>query len=339
MKKIITIATITIILLTTIIIYYINNYHKETYLIGVKHSQLATELQAKEENGILKNYNDYLNLIKQYSIEQTLNENDLEEKNYLYYILQIDSCSERIKGVREVKIKKEIATIIFDIDKKCGVCAPTQEIYLIPVTKDETITKIEAKYNTVSKKTCDETIAYKPILYLYPEKETNITVKLEHPERLLTTYPKYKDGWNIKATPNGDIYDEKGTYYYALYWDETTYHHIDFQEGFYVTKEKAITFLEKKLDIIGLTPKERNEFIMYWLPILEKNQKNIIYFELTEELEKDNKLIITPKPDEILRVIIHIKKVDKEVSIKEQQLKEFKRIGFTAVEWGGVIHK
>ena len=78
---------------------------------------------------------------------------------------------------------------------------------------------------------------------------------------------------------------------------------------------------------------------MYWLPILEKNKKSLVYFETTEEREEFNKLNISPKPDSLLRIAIHVKKVDKKTSIKEQKLKTFKRTGFTAIEWGGVIDK
>ena len=77
---------------------------------------------------------------------------------------------------------------------------------------------------------------------------------------------------------------------------------------------------------------------MYWLPVLEKNGKSLVYFELTSEREKGNKLIITPTPDSILRVSIHIKKVNNYVDIKEQKLKTFKRFGFTVVEWGGMTY-
>jgi hypothetical protein len=34
---------------------------------------------------------------------------------------------------------------------------------------------------------------YKPIIYLYPEKETLINVQLGYPENLTHTYPKYKE--------------------------------------------------------------------------------------------------------------------------------------------------
>lgn len=178
----------------------------------------------------------------------------------------------------------------------------------------------------------------KPVLYLYPTKETNVTVKFEKPNLLTTTYPKYINSWNVKVSPNGDMYDKDGKYYYALYWDEKRYNEVDFKEGFYVEGKDAIKFLEEKLAIIGLNDKERNEFIMYWLPIMEANKKNLVYFELTKERELGNKLIITPKPDSLLRVSIHIKKVNEKVNIKEQKLESFKRVGFTAVEWGGMTY-
>jgi len=116
------------------------------------------------------------------------------------------------------------------------------------------------------------------------------------------------------------------------------YNEVDFEEGFYVTKENAITFLEEKLSLIGLNDKERNEFIIYWLRILENNRQSLVYFELTEERENSNKLIIEPKSDSLLRVSIHIKKVEEFVDIKEQQLNTFERFGFVAVEWGGMTY-
>ena len=178
----------------------------------------------------------------------------------------------------------------------------------------------------------------KPVLYLYPEEKTNVTVTFDKPDNLTTTYPKYKNNWSITAYPNGDLYDSDNKYYYALYWEELKNHEVTFNEGFYVNKDNAIEFLESKLTTLGLSPRERNEFIMYWLPILEKNEHNLIYFEQTEERDNYSKITITPKPDSILRIAMHVKKVNGKVNIKEQKLNTFKRNGFVAVEWGGVIH-
>ena len=78
---------------------------------------------------------------------------------------------------------------------------------------------------------------------------------------------------------------------------------------------------------------------MYWLPILEKNGKSLIYFELTDEREMVNKIKINPKPDSLLRIVMHVKKVDAKTKIKKQELTTFNRKGFVAVEWGGLQYK
>ena len=90
----------------------------------------------------------------------------------------------------------------------------------------------------------------KPVLYLYPENEINVEVTFAKPELLTTTYPKYIDSWNVKVLPNGDMYDQNGKYYYALYWEEKNNVKPDFKEGFYVEKDDSIEFLEEKLSII-----------------------------------------------------------------------------------------
>ena len=176
----------------------------------------------------------------------------------------------------------------------------------------------------------------KPVLYLYPEETTEVTVKFEHPERLTTVYPAYNDGWRVTAKPDGTLTDGRRSYY-ALYWEESSGFEPDFTEGFLV-EDNYSEFLEDKLDEIGLTEREANEFIMYWLPILEKNEKSLVYFELTESREAGNALHISPEPDSLLRVAIHIKKADGTENISEQKLEHFERTGFTAVEWGGAVH-
>ena len=41
------------------------------------------------------------------------------------------------------------------------------------------------------------------------------------------------------------------------------------------------------------------------------------------------------KPDNLIRVIMDYKKLDNKIEIKEQILPEYRRQGFTIVEWGG----
>ena len=177
----------------------------------------------------------------------------------------------------------------------------------------------------------------KPILYLYPEEDIDVKINFSNEGILKTTYPKYNDGWEVHVKSDSSITDENGRGYYALYWDEEYDSKVDFSTGFYVKSEDSVKFLEEKLNEIGLTEREANEFIMYWLPKMEENGNNLVHFEFTKDREKMNKINIDPKPDSMLRIGIIIKKVDKKVKIKEQKIEHFDRVGFSVVEWGGTI--
>lgn len=256
------------------------------------------------------------------------------------YVLVKDSNDIKLVSIKGKEIYNygnvEVGRINYGLTYKDGALFQFDN----PNKKDENSSCLEIIYDSSEKKG-EVKESYcggiaKPILYLYPNKTTKINISFEHPEYLKTTYPKYINNWEVTAHSNGDLYDSKGNYYYGLYWDERKVHDVDFSEGYYVEKDDAIEFLEKKLSYIGLNPKERNEFIMYWLPILENNEKSLVYFELTSERESYNKINITPKPDSLLRLVIHIKKVDKKQDIPKQNLTKFQRKGFVAVEWGGI---
>ena len=53
------------------------------------------------------------------------------------------------------------------------------------------------------------TFADKPIIYIYPETETEVSVTLGKEELIDCSYPKYDNGWKVLAKPNGDLVDLK----------------------------------------------------------------------------------------------------------------------------------
>lgn len=178
----------------------------------------------------------------------------------------------------------------------------------------------------------------KPIIYIYPEKKTNITVELGYPQNTTHTYPKYNGAWQVQAEPNGNLTDLKtGRHYYALYWEgKNTVSVPNPKEGFVVSGKDTISFLEEKLDQLGLTEREAEEFIVYWLPKLESERYNFIRFQTLAEQDKNMPLIVTPTPQTMIRVMMEYDSLDKPVQIKEQILPpKPQRNGFTAVEWGG----
>ena len=176
----------------------------------------------------------------------------------------------------------------------------------------------------------------KPIIYLYPETEQEVSVKVGEEDRLTCTYPKYNSGWHVIAKPNGELVDiATGRNLYALYWEGIDTNAKVERDGFVIKGEDSIKFLEEKLKVLGLNEREAEEFIVYWLPKLEANKYNYIRFETIEEINKNMPLIINPKPDAIIRIVMNFKGLDKPIEVEEQKLNTPERKGFTVVEWGG----
>ena len=180
----------------------------------------------------------------------------------------------------------------------------------------------------------EEQYPEKPVIYLYPEAETDVTVRLDYAGDLTCTYPAYDGAWRVAAAPDGTLTDESGQTYRYLYWEGVDNVQYDFSEGFCVPGEETAAFLEDALAQLGLTRAEANEFIIYWLPQMEQNAYNLISFQ-SDAYTDAAKLTITPQPDTLLRVFMAWKPLTSAVEIAPQTLNAPERTGFTAVEWGG----
>ncbi len=179
-------------------------------------------------------------------------------------------------------------------------------------------------------------VSYKPIIYLYPEKEMEVSVKLGSLDKITSSYPLYEDGWDVLAKPDGSLKDlDTGRELYSLYWEGKNNYPTNFGTGFVVERDNIIPFLEEKLEVLGLNEKDAEEFIIYWLPKLEANKYNYIRFATSDEINKNIPLMINPNPDTTIRVLMTYKGIDNPIDVKEQQLVTPERNGFVAVEWGG----
>ena len=176
--------------------------------------------------------------------------------------------------------------------------------------------------------------AEKPVIYLYPEQETDVRVTLDLAGELTCAYPAYSDGWSVRAAPDGTLTDEDGQTYRYLYWEGTSGTDYDFSTGFCVAGEDTAAFLEDALAQLGLNREEANEFIIYWLPQMQDNAYNLISFQ--QDVYTDSaKLTVDPAPDTLLRVFMAWQSSEKFVDLPAQGLSAPERTGFTVVEWGG----
>ena len=181
----------------------------------------------------------------------------------------------------------------------------------------------------------DEPMSEKPVLYLYPEEETLVSVGLDLDGGLTSSYPAYGDGWIVLAAPGGTLTDpESGREYYCLFWEGTSGTEYDFSTGYCVAGEETASFLEGALASLGLTQREANEFLIYWLPRMEGNPYNLISFQ-TDAYTDAARLTIDPAPDTLIRVFMAWKGLEEPVEVAPQRLAAPERTGFTVVEWGG----
>lgn len=190
-----------------------------------------------------------------------------------------------------------------------------------------------------NKLTCvPEDMNDKPVIYLYPTAKTQITVAFEDRESvsLAHTYPAYgRHGWCVNALPDGTLYDcATGMEYYALYWEGGSPDVFDLNTGYVVPGDETIPFLEEKLAVLGLSRREANEFIMYWLPILERSPYNFIHFA-QKQWEESVPLVVDPKPDSSVRFLMLYSPLQVPFKVLPQRLTTPKRTGFVLVEWGG----
>ena len=177
-------------------------------------------------------------------------------------------------------------------------------------------------------------VAYKPVIYLYPEAETEVSVELLLDGELTCTYPAYNSGWKVTAAPDGTLTGTDGQIYNYLYWEGVTSARWDMSKGFCIKGEETAAFLEDALEKLGLTRREANEFIVYWLPLMEQNPYNIIAFQ-TMAYTQAAQLRVQPAPDTTIRVFMTWQPTDKYIALPAQDLSAPARIGFTVVEWGG----
>lgn len=270
----------------------------------------------------------------QYKVEYKEKENGT--KYILFTIPSVSECSEDIEYIKNEIDSNNNLNIYFDFRYSCGVCGVEDKSFEIPISNNKKINEIKAYYKVVSREECDPDIAYKPIIYIYPDNEMDLTIKLKNGNALTYTYPKYDNIWNIHVDTTGNIYDYKtNRNYYALYWEAIDTTEINMNEGFVVEGKDTVKFLEEKLEYLGLNEREINEFIIYWIDKLENNKYNYIRFRTTEEVNKYMPLEFSKNPDTLIRIIMDYKPLTEKINVNEQKLEKVVRNGYTVVEWGG----
>ena len=175
-------------------------------------------------------------------------------------------------------------------------------------------------------------IEKKPAVYLYPVETMSVDVKVKVNGKLTLTEPLYGNGWSVIATPNGLI-DNK--YDYLFYEAELNKIELP-DDGWVVAYEEIENWFDEYLPQMGLNTKEKEQFKEYWLKDLRKANYYEIKLLGDKFLSENMDLIITPKPETILRLNFYFRPLDTRHELKAPEIKKIERKGFTVIEWGGI---
>lgn len=182
----------------------------------------------------------------------------------------------------------------------------------------------------------------KPVIYLYPTKETTVNVKVSI-DRMTESIPPYPtDGWTVKASPNGKLVNLTDNQVYPyLFWEGQSDKGLNVRQGFVIEKTEVKSFLKTSLAKMGLNEQESKDFIEFWLPRMTDGKEKyvLISFIGTRDFNKIAPLAINPSPDTLIRVFMYYQPLARKISIEPQQLNSIPRRGFTVIEWGGTSNE
>ncbi|MFA5157678.1 MAG: hypothetical protein WC451_00600 [Patescibacteria group bacterium] len=175
----------------------------------------------------------------------------------------------------------------------------------------------------------------KPVIYLYPEKNTEVSVKVGADIRI--SEPAYNGGWKVSASPSGKL-TLGGQIYDSLYWEGTGWgKYPAVTSGTVVETFRVAEVITNQLKYMGLNNKEIADFKEFWLPKMPASPFVRLTWFGTEEMDELAPIAVSPKPDSSIRVFLDFQGLDSKETITSQILPKYQRVGFTLVEWGGLL--
>ncbi len=179
----------------------------------------------------------------------------------------------------------------------------------------------------------------KPVIYLYPEKTTAVSVRLPGFIEVTVSEPAYPaSGWRTVARPDGRLTMSDGKEYGSLYWEGLGVVYLPPKTGFLVKDGDQAAFLSDVLPKYGLNLTEAKEFMDFWLPQMKGSPYYRVSF-LTNEWDQAAPLYVNPRPETSIRIFMDWQKLSGPMDLKAPEIATPEREGFTLVEWGGLLYK
>lgn len=179
----------------------------------------------------------------------------------------------------------------------------------------------------------------KPVIYLYPEEELDVSVELELEGGFTKVEPAYNDGWNVIASPDGSLYNkDDGQMYPYLFWEGHGGSYEAPEHYWVMSQEEVPKTVGKLLAAFGLNGQEIYDFMDFWMPLMNDAPYYKVGFHGTHVMDQLAPLTVTPAPDSVFRILMDYEELDAPIEANPlQHITPFDRKGFSVVEWGGVL--
>ncbi len=176
----------------------------------------------------------------------------------------------------------------------------------------------------------------KPNIYIYPETKLSLHVSIIFPRggSVIESIPLYENGWNIEVEPSGKI----NNIFDYLFYESENPDLCQYRSGWIIKKDDLTSFFTQNMLETGFIQKEIDDFIEYWIPLLNNYSSYAIYPQYALDIEKMIELNFSCKPNSVLRLFYVIKGVNGDkINIAVPIIPRFVRKGFSVTEWGVII--
>lgn len=180
--------------------------------------------------------------------------------------------------------------------------------------------------------------ALKPNIYLYSNEETEAKVTFDVPQWLRVSDPLYEGSWQARVLGDGGIVMEDGSEHgYLFYESETQPFYFQKEEGWRIGAETRQEQFRSILEAYGFNEKETLDFLEFWVTRLDPGEDYMMYPQMTGTVDRAMPLTVVPACDSVFRLWFTFEKASEMTDVKEPEIVEAERSGFTLVEWGGII--
>ncbi len=178
---------------------------------------------------------------------------------------------------------------------------------------------------------------YKPNIYIYSDKQREVTVEFELPQLLTTTIPDYSGSWQVETGEEGVLYDGAGNSYGFLFYESVTRPELfQTREGFFIPAGDREAAYRQILGAYGFNETEISDFVEFWTQKLPEGVDYFMYPQLTDTVDEAMPVTITPAPEAMERIWFVFETADGR-NLPAPQVVPIQRADYTVVEWGGII--